>query len=280
MWALRVRQGFSLVEVLVALALTGLVSATVLRVVWDHQRLYRRQLGRVELQQTLRAVAGIVSAELRELEPAEAAGGDLLETDSTTVSYQAMRSLYLTCEPPDTTRRRVKLRWVGGVRGLDASQDRVLLYAERDSTTPTDDGWIAADLLRTSVVTGCGGAGGLTATLAGVTGAELAGVAEGAPVRGYEAVQLTTYRDARGEQWLGLRQRRKLDGAWIDLQPVAGPLAGRGFALSYLTAAGALARTPAEVASIRMTVIVRLPELGAPPESVTTQVALRNTGPI
>ena len=67
-----------MVELMIALALTGIVSASVYRILMVNQRAYHRQAQRMELNGNLRAVATMLPAELRELSVTDSAGSDII----------------------------------------------------------------------------------------------------------------------------------------------------------------------------------------------------------
>jgi len=58
----RGRRGFTMIELLVALVLLGLVSAALYRVLVNNQRLYMDQTARIDLSQNIRAAGTILPA--------------------------------------------------------------------------------------------------------------------------------------------------------------------------------------------------------------------------
>src|SRR5204862_6137836 len=91
------RRGFTMVELLIALVLLGLVSAALYRVLVNNQRLYMAQTQRIDLSQNIRAAANILPAEFREL---DAADGDITAMSATSISIRAMRWLSFVCVAP------------------------------------------------------------------------------------------------------------------------------------------------------------------------------------
>ena len=72
--SLLTRRGFTLIELMIALVLLGLVSTAVYKVLVNNQRVYLAQTQTIDLQQNIRAAAAILPAEFREL---DAADGDI-----------------------------------------------------------------------------------------------------------------------------------------------------------------------------------------------------------
>src|SRR5438552_15649563 len=86
--SVRARRGFTMVELLVALVLLGLVSAALYRVLVNNQRLYMAQTQRFDLSQNIRAAGSILPAEFREL---DAFDGDILAMLATCLLVRAHR---------------------------------------------------------------------------------------------------------------------------------------------------------------------------------------------
>src|SRR5437879_11783749 len=74
------RRGFTMIELLIALVILGIVSAALYKVLVTNQRTYLAPTQRIDLQQNIRAAVTILPAELREINGVGAAGandGDL-----------------------------------------------------------------------------------------------------------------------------------------------------------------------------------------------------------
>ena len=93
----RTRRGFTMVELLVALVLLGLVSAALYRVLVNNQRLYFAQTQRIDLSQNIRAATNILPAEFREL---DAFDQDIIAMSSDSIQIRAMRWLSFVCKAP------------------------------------------------------------------------------------------------------------------------------------------------------------------------------------
>ncbi len=143
------RRGFTMVELLVALVLLGLVSAALYRVLVNNQRLYMAQTQRIDLSQNIRAAANILPAELREIDASE---GDIVSMTPTRLEIRAMRWLGFACLPPVLGGALNGLTMVirggtpgqplfFGARGMNIATDTMLIYYDGNPTSRNDDYW-------------------------------------------------------------------------------------------------------------------------------------------
>lgn len=286
------RRGFTLVELLVALVLLGIVSAGIYRVLVNNQRIYQAQTQRIDLQQNIRAATTILPAELREL---DAADGDLIAMDSTSISLRAPRWLGIICGAPViapsgggvaavTMLVRTPLY---GTRDLNVTSDQLLVYYEGEQGATNDDGWVRGPISQDLGNASCAGdnspARGLVGSLVfGVNQFAVTGtIPNGAPVRGFEVVTYSLYQASDGRWYLGYQGSQSGE----TRQPLIGPLVdANGVRFQYFTAAGAVTTVPAQVAQIRITLRAQTAQLvqqQAGPrayvtDSIVTTVALRN----
>src|SRR2546425_10832977 len=132
----RGRRGFTMIELLVAIVLLGIVSAALYPVLVNNQRLYMAQTQRIDLSQTIRAAGTILPAEFRELDASE---GDIAVMSATSISIRAMRWLGFACNLPGLggALNAVSVVVRGGApgqplffggRGIDHTEDSVLVY--------------------------------------------------------------------------------------------------------------------------------------------------------
>ena len=276
-------RGFTLVELLVVLVVTGVALGAVGLLLTSSQRFYRSASQVLDVEDGLRAVAQLVPAELRE---ASARGGDIVGMGRDSVTLRAMRSLAVVCAAPNAGAGSVVVAdsLTYGWRTVDPSRDRALVFRDGDPASAADDRWL--DLAVTDVRPGAcaDGSAGTTLELAGAT-AELDGVPEGAPLRTYERVTYRLYTDDQGVSWLG--QRGLSSSGWSALSPVAGPLrqAG-GLVFEWYDSSGAATTDPAAVARVGVAVRgVSVDPIDVPgrrtsgrayEDSVYVQAALRN----
>jgi hypothetical protein len=280
-----------LIELLVTLALVGVVTAGICRGLVTTQRTYLAQAQRVELQQNLRAAEAILPAAFREL---DAADSDIAAMSATSITLRTTQQLAFLCAAPDIRSRaelalRVRQQPFFGIRRSFSAGDSVLLYYEGDPATRSDDDWV-----RGVIITASSGACPdpdhprpgyeLTVRLQWSSDrpAELQdGITNGAPLRGFATMTYALYRSAADQQWY-LGQQVGTSA----IQPLAGPLSGpNGLTFSYYNSAGAPTDSSAAVVEVeirvrgRTALPVRTPTLrGAAYEvdSLVTRVALRN----
>jgi len=246
-------RGLALVELVVALVLTAVLAEAVYSVLLGSQRFYRAQAAVLEVHRGMRAAAQVLTAELRELDPA---GGDVVALAPDSISIHASRRFAIVCAPPDPASGRIVVADAlsFGFRAVDPARDRALVFREGDPTTADDDAWL--DLAVASATDGgaacADGAPGSAWVLAGAT-AGLADVTVGSPVRTYERAVYRLYADGEGVWWLGVRTWS--DGAWAAVSPVAGPLApAAGLVFGYEDRHGSVTDDPRRIAGITIAV--------------------------
>ena len=290
------RRGFTMVELLIALVLLGLVSAALYRVLVNNQRLYMAQTQRIDLSQNIRAASNILPAEFREL---DAADGDISAMSPTSISIRAMRWLSFVCVAPvlagvnNGLQMTIRGGQVGqpmffGSRGINTATDSLLIYLDGDQTTRTDDYYVPAQLTAAPAAI-CPAVGPVVAqpgTLVSYNGNFLAGtnkanaIPVGSPVRGFERVTYSLYQPPGDTLWyIGFQP------AGGSMQPLIGPILANGLTFSYFDANGNATGVRNQVARIDITVRART--VGAVRrggqaaaavivDSIATSVALRN----
>jgi prepilin-type N-terminal cleavage/methylation domain-containing protein len=280
---IRSHRGFTLVELLIALVLMGIVAASIYQLLVSNQRIYRQQTQRVELNDNIRSAIGILPGELRELNATDPLGSDIVEMSDSAITYKVTRNLYFVCQNVGNAAELYVDTARIGLRGLDPNTDSLVIFADSVSTKRTDDRWIHANLIRVESGNNCPG-GGPSFKLTFFPAVLVSdSVLAGAPVRGFEVVEARKYRDANGDLWLGSRRWNKSTG-WSTIQPLVGPLEGTGLGFAYFDATGATTTDRAQVARISITVIGRTAEpvrlsaggIGYLVDTLVTQVALRN----
>jgi len=298
--ARRGRRGFTMVELLVALVLLGLVSAALYRVLVNNQRLYTAQTQRIDLSQNIRAAANILPAELREIDASE---GDIIAMSPTRLELRAMRWIGFTCVAPAMGGGLNPITMVirggapgqplfFGARGINIATDTMLIYYDGDPTSRNDDYWARGTFIGVApAATTCpdptappppqpGRLVTFQLNLLGL-GLNAAGaIPVGAPVRGYEHVIYQLYQAAGDTLWyIGFQP------AGGTMQPLVGPVLTNGLTFQYFDVNGAVTAVRNNVARVDITVRARTVSAvrrgGQAPaatliDSITTSVALRN----
>jgi prepilin-type N-terminal cleavage/methylation domain-containing protein len=277
------RRGFTLIEVLIALVIMGVVTGAIYRLLNTSQRLSLAQAEQVSLQSNVRTGSLVVPNELRELNTV--VGGSLEQNDiilplaDDAITYRAMRGLGFVCQAPVAGELRILQSTWTGLRDPAGDRDGVYLFNDQDVDDDGDDGWLPVDITGVTA-SDCGGALAFRLATADVIPAS---VKIYTPVRLYEVMELKLYSDADGEWWLGARS---VSAGEVDLQPVLGPLTAEGFKLAYLDSNGDETAVEKDIKSIRVTVrgltedAVRQGGSGAmghPEDVLVTQVLLRNS---
>lgn len=278
---MRLRRGFTLIEVLVAMTIMGIVTGAVYKLLVNSQRLSLAQAEQVSLQSNVRTGSLVVPNELRELNTVLAGSvpqNDIITNNADLIEYRAMRGLGFACQTAAagaTTLRIAKSSWTG-LRDPAANSDNLYVFVDGDEQDVDDDVWQQVAVTAVSSGNNCGGTPGFDLTVGALPAVTL-----NTPVRLFEVMELKLYQ-AGGQWWLGARSVKTGE----NTQPVLGPLTAGGFALTYLGSNGAVTADKNAVKSIRVSVrgltedAVRANgsgTLGRPEETLVTQVLLRNS---
>ena len=239
----RIRAGFTLVELLVAVVIFTLVGGSLYRVMNVSQRTSRTQTEKAAMQGGLRTGLQLALAEIQEIwtdQPANASA--ITAMSSTGMSFRAMRGFGLTCAAVNATTITVSdnASWTG-FDDPSVGQGIYLFSQGAQPETENDDVWREATI--SGVAAGVCADGITPAFVLTVTGlASFANVQMPAPVRTHEPMQIGLVADA-GRNWLGI-------GAGGGLTPMAGPLTSTGLRFEYKDAAGVETTTLQNVKSI------------------------------
>ncbi len=282
-------RGYTLIELLVAIVLLGIIATGIYRVLVGNQRFYHAQVQRVELQQNIRTAATLLPAEFREL---NANDGDIYAMAGTSLDIRAMRQLGFLCVAPilpagALATFTVRQDLFFGPRAFDAARDSLLLYYEGDEGSRSDDGWVFAR--PTNIVNGVcpDGRPGwqITATLIFGAGQVNNGgtrrIQNGSPVRGFVPVRYQLYQGTDSRWYVGYDELT--DAA--PVQPLIGPVTPSGVTFLYYDSAGVVTanRNLVQMIEVRLRAESSKPVhqatgggLHTPVDSVATRVALRN----
>jgi prepilin-type N-terminal cleavage/methylation domain-containing protein len=256
---MRVRdQGFTLVELLVALVMGSFILTAVYQTILTTQRNSAALSERIDVQQNVRLAAHYITSTLREL---DASDQDLVIIGSDAIRFRSMRWAGVLCADPVTAGADVSMPVrrapFYGTRDPVAALDSVLVFRDGEVTNRTDDRWLAGGVQQV----GNGAcADGSPATIlrvrinaaSGGNDSALVGVTSGAPMRGFQIEDLMLF-ESNGRWWLGQRTADR-GGKWTDTQRLVGPLQSGGLAFAYFDANGAPTAVPTEVAGVGLTV--------------------------
>jgi prepilin-type N-terminal cleavage/methylation domain-containing protein len=294
------RRGYTLVELLIALVLLGIVSGAIYQVLVNNQRVYQAQTQQIDLQQNLRAATTVLPAEFREL---DAADGDIQMMTATAIQIRAMRKIGFLCLAPalavglGTFTMNMWQQPMYGRNTPFAAGDSVLVFFEGSATRRDDDQWLPVKISGVSNfqcpdAQPAGGTPGyqlatsppgwLNNPALAVNGA----ISKGSPVRGFEVVRYQVYQSASDGKWYVGYQNISA-GGFASIQPLIGPLTGStGFELDYFDVNGAVTTDSSKVALIEIHLRAQtaapvrsggaLGTLANKVDSITTRVALRN----
>lgn len=237
-------RGFTLVEVLVAMTLTGIVVAGTLRALSAQKKFYARQARILSARHAMRASATVLTSELREVSPP---GGDLYAFGSDSVAFRSTVGFGIVCGLNEAN-GTLSLRHVSGHFTMDGA-DSLLVFVENGPEND-DDAWRILPVVGIAASGPSCGSGSAPERVVTITGT-LGGVWEGAPVRLFRPYVFGLFQmDERW--WLGRRNRGS-----GDYVPVAGPLAppeDGGLRLTYYTPNNVPTTDPALVSRVAISV--------------------------
>lgn len=283
------RTGATLLELLVALLLTGIVTAALLRSRAASHDAARDAIARGEARRQLRAGVGAVLATLRGASPA---GGDLLAVTDTALELHVTLGATVWCGAtpalPGVPATVTLLAPTGSdfAAWLDApaSGDAILVLV-RDAT---EWRWHRAAVAGAGlpVRSDCAGAEGRAASRVPLVAGALLAVPPGSPARLLRRARWSVYR-SRGRHFLGWRDAAA-GGVGLDVvQPVSGPhdvrdgagTRGPGLAFGFLDETGAPTWRAADVATVVVRGRVTAEQGVGAGESLAVASALRNVPP-
>jgi prepilin-type N-terminal cleavage/methylation domain-containing protein len=283
------RRGFTLVELIIAIALGAVVMTAMYRAIVGTQRVTQGGMQRIDVQQNLRAGITYLGSALRELDAEE---NDIFSATPMRLRFRDPRWVAALCAPPGAGGGGVVLtvrqRTIYGVSTPDPAVDSVLVFRDGNRGSRNDDTWLVGSLLkvRGSNCTNGDPAAQLTVEISaasGGSGAVGTGVTQGAPIRAFHAAEVSLFQDANGRWWMGHRQADRL-GVWTPVRALAGPLTGAGLAFTYFDSTGVATGVVTEIASVGVAmraeswarVRSQAGSIDYARDSLFTRVALRN----
>ena len=214
------RHGVTLVELMVAVTLAGIVASAAVGVAASVQRHAQRVVERAALEGTLLQAARVVNREWSTL-AFDSTTADLVVSGDT-IRYRAFRGLGVVCAsgPAGFILDR-RAGWTRQLRDPVEGRDSLAVFLTGDSTTVADDAWALLPIVAppTGAVCPGGGPGLLVPTnpLPPATGPRV-----GSPAAWFEVMEWRAYRSGTLD-WMGVRSVSGAEG----IQPFLGPLQRR-----------------------------------------------------
>ena len=254
------RRGVTIVELLVALTLFGLLATVTLRLVRDQQRF---QVGALEIIDTKRSARQAIDLLYGALRPASPA--DVYGASDSSIAFRSTQGVSHLCAV-DTARTLLTLPQATGddddglstFLTMPRAGDSLLAFDPGEMMAGDDDTWSAHVLTSDPVGGTCplrpaGLASRTTAGIAITVAPPLAQtVIVGVPVRFFRPSVYSLYRGSTGEWMLGYSTCAA--GTCTPRQPLSGPYSpvasdgARGIAFSYFDVHGAATSDPSRIA--------------------------------
>lgn len=232
------RRGFSLLEVMIALALTGVVGVLTWSILLTASFRLRDRSERMGMEHALRVADVATRAALEPLGRDSTAGADLAFLGPDGFIARAVRGSGVLCAAgPATLTVRAAPDWWHALRAPVAGRDSLLI-----GTIEEPARWVAVTLANAPTSGAC--PDGMPALVLGAVlmPTDLAAIGPGSPLRVFEQMELRAYPSS-GAAWLGLRSM----SSGGSIQPLAGPFAGAGMTLNFFSRSGAGVAVPSAV---------------------------------
>ena len=263
----RARRGVTLAELLVVMTILAIVGTVLVRVIVRQQRFYAGAAELMTSRGNLRELSAVLPSDLRSL---SSVGGDIYAMTDSSIDFRRVVGSSVACQIPTPTGLIIMLPPASlGSRSAVTSwlsmpvvNDSVLVYDEGATSAVSDDSWRPYKI---TAITSSGGScpttTGFTATNAEaigaykltLSGALVASVVQGAPIRFFRRAHYGFYRNAAGESYLGYFECP--GGTCAAMQPIAGPFmdyvaGGGGLTFSFADSTGAATADRALVARV------------------------------
>lgn len=233
------RAGFTLVELMVALVISGMLMAVVFQMLSGQSRLVAVQSGKEEAQQNVRGALEVIASELRGAVP-----GALLDAQATSLTFMQPRAWGVVCAVAGTTVTALFPN-TGAVDAWNVAEASGVLVNTGTLNAPVwrpDPRTPAARARITGAVTLLNGPNvGACAAMQAQGAAVAVQITTDQPLTGAVGNSVLTYSLTRydlaqvsGRWWL--RRTSGVTGGAYNQQPLAGPLEDNGFGFAYFTA--------------------------------------------
>jgi prepilin-type N-terminal cleavage/methylation domain-containing protein len=281
MMPLKRRSGFTLVELLIAMVLMGIIGGAIVTLLLRQQRFYGSTNELINTRQQIRQAAAMLPADLRGI---SSVGGDIYMMTDSSIEFRSVFGGSIACaiDPAGTwvstvpvvlTKTSAMTNWAM----VPTVNDSIALYSGGASMAQNDDSWglhkITAVTARTGGASdGCPVSSGLVQNLAADLAAgnpsykltlspAAANISTGAAIRFFRRVHYSLYKAADNLWYLGYYDCKTARVPVCNpIQPIGGPFqpfatnGTSGLQFSYYDAAGALTLNRAQVARISLVV--------------------------
>jgi len=255
----RRRAGFTLPELLIALACASVVCAAIAAIALRQQRLFVELADNAAVTGRLREVIATLPIDLRAVSPA---AGDIREARDTALEIRATIASAVVCDTVGGVSGRSAIlgpaaagaETYAAVLATIAAGDTAWLLDARD----TVEQWVPRRVTSVSTTTAsrCASGGpvvsGMPFAATSLALDTLAPARAGSVIRVTRPVRYSLYRSSDGSWQLGARDWSTTAARFNTIQPLAGPLlppSGRGLVLSYFDSAGAAVSNPGATAA-------------------------------
>lgn len=263
------RRGLSLVEIMVALVLLGIVATGIMTVVMRQQQFYRSATEVIDTRSQIRQAAAVVPVDIRGV---SSVGGDILNMSDSSLDVRGNIGSGLVCShtansvtipPINLANGRYFTTFLTRPRVRD-----VLIILDDKASGNQDDDWIPYTIASIdSTLIGCTSFTDVTLDATRYryvytfTTNLSPTIVDGAPLRMARGVKYSIYKSASdGLWWMGYRECRG-DGSGCDaVQPVSGPYkpyvpndtVNSGVSFVYRDSTGAITSNRADVARVEL----------------------------
>jgi type II secretory pathway pseudopilin PulG len=261
------RRGFSLIELMVILALSSIVIGGLMSVLVRQQRFYRGTADLIETRSQIRQAAGIIPSDLRGV---STIGGDILEVSDTSMIFWATIGQGVACVavpgayeisiPPLVLANNNTL---ASFTMTPSAGDTLYVYHDGATEAASDDHWQAYGITGppTTSVLPCEALTGVADLSTErysfpLSGPLAANLSVGTPLRFLRRTRYTLFQAQDDAWYLGYCSPDCVG----DPQPIAGPFlpgdgANSGVSFSYQDAAAAATTVPADI--VQVSIVVR-----------------------
>lgn len=264
------RTGATLVELLVVLAIFGIVGAVIMRVILRQQRFYASAAEITTTRADLRDLATVLPTDLRGI---SSVGGDIYAMSDSGIAFRLPVGTSAICQlvaggasfvvpPARLASRSAVTAWIAEPQ----SGDSVLVYDEGATTGTADDVWRAYAITATPSSGSCPTTTGFTATSAEAAAAVRFNISGVLPATSPQGSAIVFFRRAHYGLFVTSSGKTMLGyfdcpaGVCGSATPVAGPFmpyaaSGSGLQFAYFDSTGAATTVTTSVA--RIDVVVR-----------------------